>query len=121
MGIEASARLRVGSVYLRSDVFIGCGDGSPVSIGRERNGRTTPASVGIERGAETAPADEQYFGIALALPSSSAADDQRPAVDHDESMEATDKHGDRGRISITSMRPCLHCGHWCNDMPVSSS
>src|SRR6516165_5966362 len=65
-------------------------------------------------------ARRRHFTDALAEPSSVSAIWTEWFV-HDESMDGADLHGSRGRTSTISMRPCLHSGHWRNEMPVSSS
>ena len=109
------------SVYREFVAFEGGGDGSQIGRGPGLSDRRTPVWGSFGARSRKTPLQEQFFGVALALPSPSGAVCQKSETDHDESMGATDMQGDRGKISITSMRPCLHCGHWCNETPVSSS
>jgi hypothetical protein len=58
-------------------------------------------------------ADGQHLGVALAPPSprTTTKKPKKHCTDHDESMDDGNLQGDRGRISTTSMWPCLHCLH----------
>jgi len=85
-----------------------------------RNREKMRWSAAVEARFIAEPANGQHYRDALAVPSRWVTVWEQ-ATDHDESMDAADLHGSRGRISTTNMRPCLHCGHWCNESPVSSS